>query len=285
MSVVDGRVAAAGVASTEFASHASLSVLGFRCASRVSARHESFSISYVCGGSLAYAARGERFDLVPGSIMVGRPGVDYVCVHDRGGHGECISFRYGPALTGGTPSWAAACLPPLPELVVLGELARSAIRGTSDVGLDEAGVLLASRLTAAASARAGSTAPVTTLDRRRAIDAALWIDAHAHEPVDLEAGAGVARLSPFHFLRLFGRVLGVTPHQYLVRCRLRRAAGLLADGAGSISDVALDVGFRDLSNFVRTFHRAAGMSPRRFRQLARGDRRYLQETLAGRLLA
>ena len=57
-------------------------------------------------------------------------------------------------------------------------------------------------------------------------------------------------------------MLGVTPHQYLVRSRLRRAARLLADGARSISDVAFDVGFGDLSNFVRTFHRAAGVSPR-----------------------
>jgi AraC-like DNA-binding protein len=48
----------------------------------------------------------------------------------------------------------------------------------------------------------------------------------------------------------------------------------------SISDVALDVGFNDLSNFVRTFHRAAGVSPRRFRQAARGDRRIFQDRLA-----
>jgi AraC-like DNA-binding protein len=86
-------------------------------------------------------------------------------------------------------------------------------------------------------------------------------------------------LSPFHFLRLFRDVLGVTPHQYLVRCRLRRAARLLADDARSITDVALDVGFADLSNFVRTFHRAAGVSPRGFRQAARGNRKILQDRL------
>ncbi len=75
-------------------------------------------------------------------------------------------------------------------------------------------------------------------------------------------------------------MLGVTPQQYLVRSRLRRAVRLLADGARSISDVALDVGFGDLSNFVRTFHRAAGVSPRRFRQAARGDRKIFQDRLA-----
>ena len=47
--------------------------------------------------------------------------------------------------------------------------------------------------------------------------------------IDLEPPARQAGLSPFHFLRLFSAVLGVTPHQYLVRSRLRRAARLLAD--------------------------------------------------------
>jgi AraC family transcriptional regulator len=87
-------------------------------------------------------------------------------------------------------------------------------------------------------------------------------------------------LSAFHFLRLFARVLGVTPHQYLVRCRLRHAARLLADPARSVTDVAFDVGFADLSNFVRTFRRAAGVSPRTFRKCAKGERKILQERIA-----
>jgi AraC family transcriptional regulator len=117
-------------------------------------------------------------------------------------------------------------------------------------------------------------------DRRRAVEAALWLDDHAHEAVDLDTISRRAGLSPFHFLRLFARVLGVTPHQYLVRCRLRRAARLLADPARSITDVAFDVGFADLSNFVRTFRRAAGVSPRTFRRAAKGERKILQERIA-----
>lgn len=75
-------------------------------------------------------------------------------------------------------------------------------------------------------------------------------------------------------------MLGVTPHQYLVRSRLRNAARLLADAARPVTEVALDVGFADLSNFVRSFHRAAAVSPRGFRKAARGDRKILQERLA-----
>jgi AraC-like DNA-binding protein len=81
-------------------------------------------------------------------------------------------------------------------------------------------------------------------------------------------------------LRLFSGVLGVTPHQYVVRSRLRRAARLLAEEDKGVTDIAYDVGFGDLSNFVRTFHRAAGMSPLKFRQASRGMRKIFQERLA-----
>ena len=68
-----------------------------------------------------------------------------------------------------------------------------------------------------------------------------------------------------------------------------KAEGLevtLDQGNGSGAAVPLvangtyDVGFGDLSNFVRTFHRAAGVSPLRFRQASRGNRKILQERLA-----
>jgi AraC family transcriptional regulator len=272
-----------GLAATALSRHASLSVVAFQCNSRVAGLHDDLSISYLRNGSLSYCARGKRFDLVPGSILVGYPGVEYVCSHDHGG-GECLSFRFAPALIeaiGDRPEvWRIACVPPLAELMVLGELAQAAANGTSDVGLDEVGVLLATRLVEMASARTQGSADGTGSDRRRAVAAALWIDAHSHEPIDLDTGAKVAELSTFHFLRVFSRVLGVTPHQYLVRCRLRRAARLLADDTKSISDIALHVGFGDLSNFVRTFHRASGLSPRGFRQVARGNRKRLQNRLA-----
>jgi hypothetical protein len=71
----------------------------------------------------------------------------------------------------------------------------------------------------------------------------------------------------------------MTPHQYLVHSRLRHAARLLTDDTRPITDVAFDVGFGDLSNFVRTFHRAAGVSPRTFRQAAKGERRIFHDRL------
>jgi AraC-like DNA-binding protein len=164
--------------------------------------------------------------------------------------------------------------------MVLGELAQAAAEGNSETGLDEVGMLMVARFVAIVSGRQPGPAEARAYDRRRMVEAALWIDTNAHEPISLDSAAAEFGLSPFHFLRLFARVLGVTPHQYLVRSRLRRAARLLADDPRPITEVAYDVGFGDLSNFVRTFHRAAAVSPRSFRQAAKGDRRIFQELLA-----
>ena len=163
--------------------------------------------------------------------------------------------------------------------MVFGELAQASAEGRSDIGLDEIGQLFAGRFVEVISGRAPKPFSATARDRRRAVEAALWIDAHSHQEIDLEQAARQADISLFHFLRLFADVLGVTPHQYLVRSRLRHAARLLADEDRSITDVAYDVGFGDLSNFVRTFHRAAGVSPLKFRQASRGDRKIFQERL------
>jgi AraC-like DNA-binding protein len=267
----------------------SISVSDFRCSAGPGdvpfvEQHRCHSISYVRKGSFGCRSRGCFFELVAGSVLVGHPGDEYVCSHDHVCGDECLSFFLGPelveAIGGGAEIWQIGAAPPLPELMVLGELAQAAAEGRSDVGLDEIGQVFASRFVEVVSGRPERLAPAGARDRRRAVETALWIDAHSHRQIDLEHAAGQAGISPFHFLRLFSGVLGVTPHQYLVRSRLRHAARLLADDDISITDVAYDVGFGDLSNFVRTFHRAAGVSPLRFRQASRGMRKIFQDRLA-----
>ena len=259
-----------------------LSVLDFRCCAGPHTpvaveRHDLTSVSYVRRGSFGYRARGEAFELVAGSILVGRCGDEFVCTHDHHhGGDECLSFKLAAELADEFDAtarhWRTGGLPPLPELMVLGELAQAAADGDSDFGVDEAGLLLIARYVALADQRRRPALQANARDRRRAVETALWLDDHAHEDIDLQATAAQAGLSAWHFLRLFARVVGVTPHQYLLRARLRRAAQLLAADERSVTDVALEAGFADLSNFVRSFHRAAGLAPRHFRHAARGDR-------------
>jgi AraC family transcriptional regulator len=270
-----------------------ISAVDFRCTAgpgdpAYPERHEAFSISYVRHGTFGYQVRGRQFEMVAGALLIGFPGDEFICTHDHACGDECLSFRLVPEVADIVSSddkvWRRGAMPPLAEIMVLGELAQAAASGTSGIGLDEAGMLLAMRLAALVGGRSQPLRRASARDRRRAVETALWLDANAHEPVDLERAARRAGLSPYHFLRLFGAVVGVTPHQYLLRARLRRAARALAEDDRPVSDIALDVGFGDLSNFVRTFHRAAGVSPRGFRQAARAggpeDRKILQDRLA-----
>jgi AraC-like DNA-binding protein len=276
-------------ATTLFQSNA-ITVTDYRCTAGpddqpFSEQHAGHSLSYVRKGSFGCRCRGQSHELIAGALLIGHPGDEYTCHHEHHGSGdECLSFSFAPELidTVGDARdiWQQGAIAPRAELMVLGELAQASAGAHSDLGLDEIGHAFAARFVDVVSGEPRRRVNGNARDRRRAVEAALWIDAHASDEIDLDAAARQAGLSPFHFLRLFRNVLGVTPHQYLVRARLRRAANLLAEQDRAITDIAFDVGFGDLSNFVRSFHRAAGVSPRAFRQASRGDRKIFQERLA-----
>lgn len=267
-----------------------LSVIDYRCDAGPDTapfleRHARHSISYVRRGSFAVEARGKQVDLVAGSVFVGHPGDEYICTHDHHVCGdECLSVQFEPELAESIGSraelWQGVGVPPLAEVMVLGELAQSAAKGESGIGVDEAALAFAARFAGTVSGQTRQQICVQAAERRRAVDAAAWIEANSTQEIDLARAARRSGLSPFHFLRVFANVLGVTPHQYLVRARLKHAARLLAGEERAVTDIALDVGFADLSNFIRSFRRAAGVSPKEFRKAARGDRKILQERIA-----
>jgi AraC-like DNA-binding protein len=221
--------------------------------------------------------------LVPGSVLVLKPGDEYQCTHEhRAGGDDCLAVFLAPELVSELQprrgAWRSGGVPPLAELMVRGELMRAVATGDSDVGLDETALAFAARFAALVDDAAPCT-PARAADRRRAVQSALWIDAHVEHELTLQQLAAQCGLSTYHYLRVFAQALGVTPHQYLVRSRLRAAARRLVESEQPITEVALDAGFADLSNFVRSFRRAAGVSPRRFRRAARADRKIVQERL------
>jgi hypothetical protein len=117
------------MASTVLWSSASLSVSDYRCSARAGDTpfaevHDGFSVSYVRRGSFGCRTRAGSFELVAGSILVGHPGDEYTCTHDHAQGDECLTFRLAPSLVeaiGARPEiWRTGCVPPLPELMVLG---------------------------------------------------------------------------------------------------------------------------------------------------------------------
>src|SRR6185295_2234299 len=168
-------------------------------------RHEGFTLSYVRRGSFGYRTRGASFELVAGSILVGHAGDEFTCTHEHHAQGdECLSFHLTPELVdtigasvrGSEKIWRTGGVPPLPELMVWGELAQAAAEDRSDVGLDEVGLLFASRFVEIVSGRKSEPPVARPRDRRRAVAAALRLDEDSHEPLDLESVADEASLSP-----------------------------------------------------------------------------------------
>src|SRR5262245_21925628 len=100
--------------------------------------HGGFSIAYVRKGSFGYQTGGRSFELVAGSVLVGHAGDEYMCTHDHAQGDECLSFHLAPSLIdaigGRVEEWRSGALPPLGELMVLGELGQAAAAGDSDVG-------------------------------------------------------------------------------------------------------------------------------------------------------
>jgi AraC-like DNA-binding protein len=90
-------------------------------------------------------------------------------------------------------------------------------------------------------------------------------DARYREPLDVQALARAAHLSPAHFSREFRRTFGETPHQYLLTRRLERAAALLRTTDRTVSDICFTVGLRSVGSFTTSFGRLYGLSPTAYR--------------------
>ncbi len=154
-------------------------------------------------------------------------------------------------------------LPALRKLAPLVAHATSAIDGNRP--LEELAFELAATALRECSGECRA-APVSKRDERRVTAVVRHLENRLAERCELSELAKLAGLSPFHFLRVFRTTTGLTPHQYLVRARLRTAARALAQTAAPVTDVALLSGFEDLSNFIRSFRAEYGATPARYRR-------------------
>jgi AraC-like DNA-binding protein len=82
----------------------------------------------------------------------------------------------------------------------------------------------------------------------------------------IEALAREVHISPYHFIRQFEALFGVTPHQYRIQVRLDRARQLLAAERRSVTAVCMEVGFSSLGSFSTLFSRRFGETPSAYRR-------------------
>jgi AraC family transcriptional regulator len=237
-------------------------------------RHDDACIAAVTHGTFRYRSTHGSAVLAPGALLLGNSFHCFECSHDHGVGDRCLSFRFAPefleAVGAAVPgarriSFPGPRLPPNQAsltVVAAAEIARD--DGDADafeeVALRLAGVAMG------AFAKSGAGAPATSGRDEKRIGAALrHIEARADEPLSLSDLAHLAAMSPYHFLRTFRAVVGMTPHQYILHTRLKRAAVRLRRSSVSISAIAFASGFGDLSTFNRRFARIMGMSPSAYR--------------------
>ncbi|CAO4157523.1 helix-turn-helix domain-containing protein [Methylorubrum extorquens] len=133
--------------------------------------------------------------------------------------------------------------------------------GGDGPALDAACHLLVHRLlrqyakTAGPASVRGGLSPTT---RRRI---AALIEAHLDEPLTLDRLAAEARLSTFHFAKMFRVSFGMPPHRYLGARRIERAKQLLRGEPDGLAEVALACGYASQSHFTRVFKTATQMTP------------------------
>ena len=243
-------------------------------------RHTHYSIAIVLAGSFQYRSVLGNALMTPGSLMLGNCGQIYECGHEHAEGDRCVSFWYERdyferllADAGCGTNCVPFRVPRVPPLASLTPVVAPAAMGVlqpADVAWEELGVNLA----AAAARLAGGVSPNDRAPQNaeaRVTRALRMIDERPDADLGLGRLAREAGLSPYHFLRTFEHVAGVTPHQYVLRARLREAAIRLSLERCKVLDVALDCGFGDVSNFNRAFRAQFGVSPRAYRNRTHGS--------------
>jgi AraC family transcriptional regulator len=93
-----------------------------------------------------------------------------------------------------------------------------------------------------------------------------FIEEHLAEEISLAALAELAGLSLFHFAHAFTQSFGVPPHRYHMARRMDRARSLLRKPALSVTQIGIQIGFRESSSFTKAFRRFTGLTPTEYRR-------------------
>jgi AraC-like DNA-binding protein len=241
-------------------------------------RHDRYRVALVGFGTFQCRGTAGRELLTPGSWLLGNARDSFECGHEHGQGDRCLAFGYAPEMferlafeagVRGKPRLKALRVPPLAVLAPLVAETCAAWAKTDGSTAFAAWPELAVRIAAAAARLAAepSRSPRSPANAERGVArAARLIEREPRAPLALDDLAREASLSRYHFLRAFARFTGLTPHRYVLRARLRRAAVLLATNDARVIDVAMTSGFRDVSSFNHAYRVEFGTTPREHRK-------------------
>ena len=144
---------------------------------------------------------------------------------------------------------------------ILGQMERGNVDSMVQTGLALHGMLALCAQTILAEAE-------TTSARQVILQAAETLRKNYQKELSLADLLADAHMSKSYFLRLFRRYIGTTPYNYLVNFRITQAKELLVLTDHSVTAIAQEVGFGDVSNFSTRFAKATGQSPLQYRKSA-----------------
>ena len=237
-------------------------------------RHDGFSISAVVQGSFTYRSEAGVGLLYPGALLLGNNGRCFECGHEHGVGDRCVSLNIHEDLFGEISAVAASAsrfcfsapsLPPSPKALPVVALMEALSLRAPALRREELVLGLVERVVAAMAEQNRFAAAPAPREARRVVEAIRLVESDAARPVRLQDLAASAGMSKYHFLRVFRRLTGMTPYQYLLSARMRRAALELASSRRPVLAIALDSGFGDLSTFNHRFRAAFGATPTQYR--------------------
>jgi AraC-like DNA-binding protein len=247
--------------------------------------HDTYALGTVETGGETFMAHGARHYARPGSLVLLNPGD----IHD-GETADPAGWRYrmlypAPEVLARVASEVAgrpAPRPFFPRAVVHDpEAARLLLAAHRAAEASHSALEREARLMAALALLVTRHAdPAPTPARANGEHARIrrvreLIEDCLSEDLALDTLSAEARMSSWHFLRVFRRATGATPHLYVLQRRLARARQLLEAGEAP-ADVAAATGFSDQSHLTNRFRRTYGVTPAVFR-LARDNSKKVQD--------
>jgi len=100
-----------------------------------------------------------------------------------------------------------------------------------------------------------------------------YIDEHISEKIELSTLATITNWKEHHFIRVFTKLLGVTPYQYILSRKIEKAKVLLMADDLPITSISFELGFQSHSNFINAFKKVTNTTPEAFRNLARANKK------------